>query len=58
MEAPGRYPLKNGNRNRARKIHTHSQTDKDKFDKAFSFPSLIFFFFVHECIPCALQQAR
>lgn len=55
MEAPGRYLLKNGNHNRARKIHTYFQTDKDKFDKAFSFPSFFFSFFsawMHPVVLC------
>lgn len=41
MEAAGRYPVKNGKRNRERKIHAH--TVKDKFDQAFSFLILVFF---------------
>lgn len=59
MEAPGRYLLKNGNHNRARKIHTYFQTDEDKFDKAFSFPSFFFLFFLHECILlCSAASAQ
>lgn len=53
----GRYPVRNGKRNRERKIYT--QTAKDKLDKAFSFLILFFFFCMNASnVLCALYICK